>query len=97
MSYKYDLEGRDHLTRAVRDLSKDILQQKEKIIFKAITHVLGDGWVIEDTNGRCTMEYHYNEREVFLFDGIPMVEFYPPEYDAEELKLTSSVSYLELY
>lgn len=82
-------------------LANEVVLQQENHIKAAITFAIGDGWLIGDISGRGEMVKYPDGREVFVFDGKPMLEFGPIEFRQERqgqsFKLVACRNVRQLY
>ncbi len=68
------------MNEQIEKLAIDIGSQKERELKNAISHVIGnDKWSISDITGRAEMRRYPDNTEVFVFDGIELLVFYPIE------------------
>jgi hypothetical protein len=56
-----------------------LMENKEALILSAIRHSTGQSDDIVNVKHRCDLMIQANGRELFSFDGKPMIQFYPPE------------------
>lgn len=59
-----------------KQLATTMVDNRDKLIEKAITHVLGDGWCITDITDRAAFVVLPDKTEIFTFDGINLIHFY---------------------
>ena len=87
----------------MRQLASGIINHKDKLYLEAIQFVSkGELWSINEIKSRCLIEIIATTQiEIFIIDGTPMIEFYPPEYNqtTEDLcfKINSVIRYRKLY
>ena len=69
----------------IKQISFSMCEQKEEEIKKAITHVIGrDNWTIEELKGRGSINIYPDKTELFVFDGVDLLRFYPIETKREK-------------
>ena len=68
------------MNEKIEKLAIDLGSQKEREIKQAISHVIGnDEWTIREITGRAEMRMYPDNTEIFVFDGIELLAFYPVE------------------
>lgn len=81
----------------------EIMTAKENLIMDALRHAEDRLWSLDEVAKRGKLILHEKGREVFVLDGVPMLEFYQPlgtiDRDAEtgDVTLLFSLSYRKLY
>lgn len=69
------------------------ISKKDKVIFGAICHVMGDDWCAESIKDRCKiLFYKSNNTEVFSVDGIELIEFHPPQFSSTQGDLSVTIT-----
>lgn len=85
------------------DISTEIINRNQNLIFDAISHALGNrdwkfGTVIAE---RCRIIKHPDKTETFYFDNKPMVKFGKINFKEEKLensiKLTATQEFINIY
>ena len=93
----------DTMSELRNNLASSIIDKKEQVYKDAIAFVSdGKEWTNDEIRKRCTIEIMQQTRvEIFLIDGVPMVEFHPMEFNTtnEDLsyKMNMSFKCRELY
>lgn len=68
------------MNEQIEKLAIDLGSQKKREIKQAISHVVGnDKWTIREITGRAEIRNYPDNTEVFVFDGIELLAFYPIE------------------
>ena len=79
-------------------ISANILtKQKDAVINSAITHALGDGWLMDKIIDRVKIFLLRDGTEVLSVDGQQLVLFYPIEFDTSMTAINTSINYRLLY
>lgn len=82
---------------ALADALKALLNGRDRVLMKAINFKIGEDWSITDIVKRGEFIAHNDRREVFLFDGAELVEFYPHETVMLANSLSITQKYRKLY
>ena len=79
-------------------ISANILtKQNDAVINSAITHALGDGWLMDKVIDRVKIFLLRDGTEVLSVDGQQLVLFYPIEFESRNTVANVSINYRLLY
>ena len=74
----------DVMNQIVSNISMGLMTQKEDQIKAAIDYMIGQPWTIEEIAGRGEFRIYPDKTEVFTFDGVELVRFYPIQTETEQ-------------
>lgn len=74
----------ENVQAAAQQISRSLLQQKEELIREAINHVIGREWHFDEIIDRCRHMIKGSGKEVYFFDGVPVLEFGRPSFSVVE-------------
>ena len=72
------------IDQMISDMAEGVIAQKEEQIKAAIDYMIGEPWSINDIAGRGEMKIYPDKTEVFVFDGVELIRFYPIETITEQ-------------
>nr|MBF0222967.1 hypothetical protein [Desulfobulbaceae bacterium] len=78
-------------------LAEGMLREKEHLIKAAIQTQIGFAWEISDLKGRGEFIISPEKVETFVFDGVALIEFYPPEFFLDMNTIGGKQNYRLLY
>jgi hypothetical protein len=74
-----------------------LTQARDNLFIDAVNFKIGPGWSLTDIINRAEFVTHHDKREVFMFDGVAMVEFWPHNTTMMAHSLTITQKYRKLY
>jgi hypothetical protein len=85
-----------YFERIMRMEMKFHIQQRDHIIFDAISHALGrSDWELYDVMGRGNLRTQKDTgREWFSFDGVDLIQFEPPEF-SQTVELGATTAHIQ--
>jgi hypothetical protein len=84
------------VSKITADISVSMGIGKDTIIMQAITNTGESGFMLLNTEAfrrRGRMEVYPNKTEIFLWDNVPLIKFYPMEINMENGKIIASQPY----
>lgn len=82
-------------------LCEEMMDKRDDLIRLAINRQIGTDWVLADIPERGLFRYEPDGSEVFSFDGVDLIQFFPMQSetvtDGASIKLVASRKYRELY
>lgn len=79
------------------DAMKALAQGRDKILVNAINFKIGEGWALTDIIKRGRFIVYPSKLETFVFDDVPLVDFWPHETTMLANSLTITQKYRKLY
>ena len=80
------------MTEFVNTCAKQMVVDKDNIIFNLIRHIIGHDFEIEEIKNRLSIVL-FSDIEIYYFDNKPIIKFYPVSFLYDDNILTYTQQY----